>query len=186
MKDRFGFDWSKIQGAPYWSKPMIGRRMFFRHVASAVGGYFLLPARPMETIAKAAVTTRNTAKNVIFIMMAGAPSHTDTFDLKEGAWTPASFKPASYNDVRFPQGLMPTLATQMDSIALLRSVYAWAGVHGLMQAWVQIGRNPVSALAKISPHIGSVVSMELNKGVGQTLPTFLALNGQPAAGSGYF
>src|SRR5260370_28245745 len=140
----------------------------------------------METIAKAAVTTRNTAKNVIFIMMTGAPSHTDTFDLKEGAWTPASFKPTDYNGVRFPQGLMPTIAAQMDSIALLRSVRAWAGVHGLMQAWVQIGRNPISALAKISPHIGSVVSMELNTGVGQTLPTFLALNGQPAAGSGYF
>src|SRR5439155_395680 len=141
MKDRFGFDWSKIQGAPYWKKPMLGRRMFFRHVASAVGGYFLLPTRPMETIAKASVSTKNTAKNVIFIMMAGAPSHTDTFDLKEGPWTPASFNPTSYNGLRFPQGLMPTLATQLDSIALLRSVYAWAGVHGLMQAWVQIGRN---------------------------------------------
>ncbi len=186
MKDRFGFDWSKIQGAPYWKKPLLGRRMFFRHVASAVGGYFLLPTRPMETIAKASVSTKNTAKNVIFIMMAGAPSHTDTFDLKEGPWTPASFNPTSYNGVRFPQGLMPTIATQLDSVALLRSVYAWAGVHGLMQAWVQIGRNPVSALAKISPHIGSVVSMELDRGLGQTLPTFVALNGQPAAGSGYF
>src|SRR5882724_1346335 len=186
MKDRFGFDWSKIQGAPYWKKPLLGRRVFFRHAASAVGGYFLLPTRPMETIARAAVSTKNTAKNVIFIMMAGAPSHTDTFDIKEGAWTPASFNPTSYNGVRFPQGLMPTIATQLDSVALLRSVYAWAGVHGLMQAWVQIGRNPVSALAKISPHIGSVVSMELDKGLGQTLPTFMALNGQPAAGSGYF
>jgi len=29
--------------------------MFFRHVASAVGGYFLMPTRPMETIAKAQV-----------------------------------------------------------------------------------------------------------------------------------
>src|SRR5436190_6964253 len=28
--------------------------------------------------------------------------------------------------------------------------------------------------------------MELSKGAGQTLPAFLALNGQPAAGSGYF
>ena len=26
--------------------------------------------------------TKNTAKNVIFILLAGAPSHTDTFDLK--------------------------------------------------------------------------------------------------------
>src|SRR5882724_8998457 len=169
MRDRFGFDPSKKQGSPFWKRPQLGRRMFFRHVASAVGGYFLLPVRPMETIARAAVTTKNTAKNVVFIMMAGAPSHADTFDLKEGPWTPASFKPASYNDVRFPQGLMPTIAAQMDSIALLRSVRAWAGVHGLMQAWVQIGRNPASALAKISPHIGSVVSMEFNKGTGQTL-----------------
>ena len=36
---------------------MLGRRMFFRHVASAVGGYFLMPTRPMETIAKAALYT---------------------------------------------------------------------------------------------------------------------------------
>ena len=43
MKDRFGFDWSNMQGAPYWKKPMLGRRMFFRHAASAVGGYFLMP-----------------------------------------------------------------------------------------------------------------------------------------------
>src|SRR5438045_8914113 len=114
MKDRFGFDWSNIQGRPYWSKPMLGRRMFFRHVASALGGYLLPPARPLETIAKAAVTTKNTAKNVIFIMMAGAPSHTDTFDLKEGPWTPSSYAPTSYNGVRFPQGLFPTLAAQFD------------------------------------------------------------------------
>ena len=43
MKDRFGFDWSNIKGAPFWSKPQLGRRMFFRHAATAVGGYFLLP-----------------------------------------------------------------------------------------------------------------------------------------------
>src|SRR5207253_6731256 len=110
-----------------------------------------------------------------------APSHTDTFDLKEGSWTPASFNPISYNGMRFPQGLMPNLATQLDSLALLRSVQAWAGVHVLMQAWVQIGRNPVTALAKISPHIGSVVSMEVSQGARETLPTFRALNGQPAA-----
>ena len=148
MKDRFGFDWSKIQGSPFWSRPQIGRRMFFRHMASAVGGYFLLPSRPMETVARAAAPTKNTAKNCIFIMMAGAPSHTDTFDLKEGPWLPnALFNPTSYNGVLFPQALMPKLAGQMSNIALLRSVRAWAGVHGLMQSWVQIGRNPVSALA---------------------------------------
>ena len=36
MKDRFGFDWSNIQGTQFWRRPGIGRRLFFRHVASAV------------------------------------------------------------------------------------------------------------------------------------------------------
>ena len=62
MKDRFGFDWTKLQGTPYWKKPQLERRMFFRHVASAVGGYMLLPGGPMESVASAAVKTKGTAK----------------------------------------------------------------------------------------------------------------------------
>ena len=67
MKDRFGIDWSRVrskyrslpQGVPFWEKPQLGRRMFFRHVGTALGGYFLMPTRPMETVAKAAVSTRS-------------------------------------------------------------------------------------------------------------------------------
>jgi len=179
MKDRFGFDWSQTQGAPFWNKPQMGRRLFFRHIASAVGGYMLLPGKPMETVAKAAAPTKSTARNCIFFMLQGAPSHTDTFDLKPANGLPAAqFNPTLYNGVLFPQGLMPKIAEQLDSIALLRSVRAWAGVHGLMQNWVQIGRNPASPLSKISPHIGSVVSLELTK-KDAILPTFMALNGNP-------
>lgn len=186
MKDRFGFDLSGVVGTQFWKRPVIGRRMFFRHLASAVGGYFLLPARPMETAAKAAVSPRGTAKNCVFILMAGAPSHTDTFDLKEGPWTPPAYNPTSYGDIRFPQGLMPMLAEQMDSLVFLRSVRAWAAVHGVAQVWVQIGRNPLSGLAKIAPHIGSVVSMELSpENSDQTLPAFVSLNTGGGVGSGY-
>jgi hypothetical protein len=197
MKDRFGIDWSRVhatqrslpRGVPFWQKPLLGRRMFFRHLRTAVGGYFLLPSRPMETIAKANVTTRGTAKNVIFILMAGAPSHTDTFDLKEGPWTPGSFNPTSYGDLRFPQGLMPTLAGQIDSLVLVRSVVAWAVAHGVGQAWVQLGRNPLAGLSRISPHIGSVVAMELGPQDDATrvLPAFLSLNsGGADPQQGYF
>src|SRR5438132_1188146 len=56
MKDRFGSDWSKIKGTQFWRLPHVGRRMFFRHIASALSGYFLLPSRPAEGIAKAAGT----------------------------------------------------------------------------------------------------------------------------------
>ena len=65
-----------------WSKPQLGRRMFFRHVASSVAGYLLLRGGPLERVAKAAVSPKGTARNVVFVMMQGAPSHTDTFDLK--------------------------------------------------------------------------------------------------------
>lgn len=188
MKDRFGHDWSGIQGTPFWRKPLIGRRMFFRHLGAAVGGYFLLPARPMETVAKAAVSPKGTAQNCIFVLMAGAPSHVDTFDLKEGPWTPAFLNPTTYGDLRFPQGLMPNLAAQIDSLLFLRSVRSWAAVHSLAQNWVQLGRNPISAMAKISPHIGSVVSMECRAREQNTvLPAFLSLNaggGNPE--NGYF
>ena len=128
MKDRFGYDSSKAKGTQFWKLPHVGRRMFFRHVASAMTGYFLLPTRPMENVAKAAGTPIGTAKNCIFILLTGAPSHVDTFDLKEGSWTPSYFNPTSYGDLRFPQGLMPNLANQLDSVAL-RALGACLG-HG--------------------------------------------------------
>lgn len=186
-KDKFGFDWTGIPGTQFWKNPHIGRRVFFRHAASAVAGYFLLPGRPMETVAKAAVTPLGKAKNCIFVLMAGAPSHVDTFDLKEGAWTPAFMNPTSYGNLRWPQGLMPKLADQLDSIALVRSIKPWAAVHGLAQSWLQIGRNPVSGLAKIAPHIGSVAAIELGpSSADHTLPPFLSLNANSGPGSGYF
>src|SRR5207253_6781759 len=89
-----------------------------------------------------------------------------------------------YNGLLFPQGLMPRLADQLDSIALVRSMRAWANVHGLMQQWVQIGRNPAKPTSKISPHIGSVVALEFAK-KDAILPAFLALNGTPSADSGF-
>jgi hypothetical protein len=187
MKDRFGKDWSRIVGTQFWKLPHVSRRMFFRHAASAVGGYYLMPSRPMDTVAKASPSMIGTAKNCIFILLTGAPSHTDTFDLKEGPWTPAYFNPTTYGDIRFPQGLMPNIANHLDSIALARSVEAWATAHGLAQTWVQIGRNPTSGLSKIAPHIGSVVAMELApSSPDHTLPAFVSLNTGGGPDQGYF
>jgi len=187
MKDRFGYDWSKITGTQFWRLPHIGRRMFFRHLASALSGYFLMPSRPMGTVAKAAVTPISTADHCIFILLTGAPSHIDTFDLKEGSWTPSYFNPTSYGGLRFAQGLMPNLANHLDSIAFVRSIRAWAAAHSIAQTWVQIGRNPSSGLSKIAPHIGSVVAMELGGDpASRVLPAFISLNASDGPGSGYF
>jgi Protein of unknown function (DUF1501) len=189
MKDKFGFDSNTATAGCFWKRPTMGRRMFFKSMGAAVSGYYLLPGHTAQTIAKAGGTTQNTAKKVIFVLMAGAPSHTDTFDLKVGAWTPASFKPTSYGNgaILWPQGLMPTLAANLDSIALVRSAQAWAEVHGLCQTWVQIGRNPSQGTSKIAPHIGSVVAMEMaSTDPSKTLPPFVSLNaGGNTVGCGF-
>jgi hypothetical protein len=186
MKDRFGFDWSNIQGTQFWRRPTLGRRMFFRHMASAVGGYFLLPAAPRETIARAAVTPKNTAKYCIFILMSGGPSQIDTFDWKDGAWMPQGMDPTDFAGIRWPQGRMPLLGQQLDSMAMVRSIKAWALVHNLARTWVQIGRNPTLSSSRIAPHIGSVVSLEFaRQAANRTLPLFVHLNATNGPGPGY-
>lgn len=154
--------------------------MFFRHAASAVGGYMLLP--PLE--ARLAMTPVGKAKNVIFVLMTGAPAHIDTFDLKVGAWTPSFMAPAQFKGLAFPQGLMPNLANMIGDIALVRSLRARATVHSLAQTWVQMGRNPMSELNTTAPHIGSVVSHELGD-PNATMPPFISLNAVNGPGSGF-
>ena len=185
-KDRFGFDWSRIRGTHFWKGPHLSRRLFFRHLGTAVGGYCLMPGATPQTVARAAATPINRAQNCIFINMGGGPSHTDTFDLKEGTWLPKEFNPTTYGDIRWPQGLFPKLADQMDSISVIRSMKPWAAVHQLASTWWQIARNPVSGLSRIAPHIGSVIAIEYaNRSKDKTLPAFFNLNAGDGPGAGY-
>lgn len=171
--------------------PVLGRRDFFKLAGAGVTGYALSSMLPTEGLAKtaAAPPLLNRARNCIFILLEGAPSNTDTFDLKVGAWTPADFNPTNYNGVLFPQGLMPNLAEQINRFAIVRSLRAPALVHPLQQTWAQIGRSPSSALGKIAPHIGSVVALEFEpqRQPHQKLPVFVSLNTNGnVVGPGYF
>lgn len=168
----------------FWRRPALDRRVFFRHAGAAVAGSFFLPGRALQTVARASAPVKGTARYVIFVNMAGAPSQVDTFDLKEGAWTLPEMEPTSYGDIRWPRGLFPTLAEHLGSLALVRSARTHAVVHGLMQTWIQIGRNPLSGLSKIAPHIGSVVARELAE-PHAVLPAFLSLNSGGGPNQGY-
>lgn len=166
------------------------RRRFFQVAgAGIVGSYFLDVVSPslLEAATTQAVSLRGTAKNCIFIFLAGAPSNVDMWDLKEGAWTPSSFAPTSYGDVRWPQGLLPKTAEHLDKLVIVRSGLAWAAVHSLAQTWTQISRNPTGALGKVSPHVGAVVALEAQKSrkITDVLPGFIALNSGNIVGSGY-
>ena len=112
----------------------IGRRAFIRQAVTAAGGCLLVDG-PRKALAGAK------ARHCIFILMAGGPSQADTFDLEEGPWTPAAFEPATFGEIRFPRGLMPRIACQMDSVLLLRGVRAPTTSHPVAQAGLPAFRS---------------------------------------------
>ncbi|HTM50867.1 MAG TPA: DUF1501 domain-containing protein [Bryobacteraceae bacterium] len=174
----------------FYARPHSTRRQLFQIFGAGVTASCMLgrPAPAGVLIHQRPVEMRNRAKNVIFILMAGAPSHTDTFDFKEAAGvTPANFNPETIGGVRWPTGLMPKLGQQLADLAIVRSVRAWATGHSISQHWVQIGRNPSGALGDIAPNIGSVVAIEKypERLPSQVLPSFIALNSGGGVGAGY-
>lgn len=191
-KDRFGIPLD-LTGTQFWRRPPLTRRVLFQHAASAIGGYFFLPPLVGGGGAGAGIARAQSlaqparARHVIFVMMRGGPSQIDTFDLKQGPWTPANLDVQTYNNLKWPRGLMPKLAEQLNDAVLLRSVRSWAAVHGLAQQWMQIGRNPAAGSARIAPHIGSVVSHELasERPKDAVLPAFITLNTLTGIGNGF-
>jgi hypothetical protein len=169
----------------------LDRRMFFGSALAGVTGYFVSPLRlsGARKLSAEAPAPKGPAKNVIFILMTGAPSQVDTLDLKVGSWTPADFDPVTVGAVDFPQGLLPNLTAQLGHIALVRSLQTTALVHPLLQNWTQIARNPTSATGSIAPNIGSVVALETEsvRRSDQPLPGFVSLNtGGQVSKQGYF
>lgn len=167
------------------------RRRFFRvagtGVIASTFADVLAPPRRVE----AATSPRllGTARNAVLVFLQGGPSHTDLWDLKEGTWTPKDFDATTYlGATRFPRGLMPKLADQIDKLAFVRTGMAWAAVHSLAQTWTQIARKPSGPLGNVSPHVGAVVALETEarRRPGDVLPGFLALNASGIVGPGYF
>jgi hypothetical protein len=172
----------------FFHRPYVSRRQFFSVLGAGVTGSFLLPrlAEAQQAPTSQGVTTQNTAKNVIFILLAGAISHTDTFDLKVvNGVTPSNFNPTTVGGINWPMGLLPKIGGLLPNLAIVRSMQAHALVHTLAQHWTQIGRNPAAALGNIAPNIGSVVSIEKTQ-PGQLFPTFVALNSGACVTNGYF
>ena len=138
------------------------------------------------------MATKNTAKNCIFILLTGAISPRDSWNLKVTSDLNASvvsrMNPTMINNVNWPVGIFPKLGQHLGDVALVRSMSAWALVHSLAQTWAQIGRNPAAALGNIAPNIGSVVAIEKDKNrkPGQVFPAFVALNSGGGVGNGYF
>ena len=176
-------------GSPFWGDGL-SRRHFVRIAGTGVVMSFFADVFSPSLLFGATTsnaTLHSTAKSCIFVFLSGGPSNVDMWDLKEGAWTPADFAPTTFGQFRWPQGLLPKMAEQLNRTSIIRTGMAWAAVHPLAQKWAQIARNPSGATGNIAPHIGAVVSMETQKTrtAKDVLPGFIALNGT-MAGAGYF
>ncbi|HEY3052617.1 MAG TPA: DUF1501 domain-containing protein [Thermoanaerobaculia bacterium] len=189
MKKRNECTCPQGNGSPFWADGLT-RRHFVRIAGTGVVMSFfadVLSPSLLRGATSVSPTLYKTAKSCILVFLSGGPSHTDLWDLKEGAWTPADFAPTTHGEYRWPQGVLPKMADHLGRIGIVRSALAWAAVHQLAQKWAQIARNPSGATGNIAPHIGAVVSMESQKTrtTKDVLPGFVALNGT-MAGSGYF
>ncbi len=105
------------------------RRDFLTRTAAAALGVTILPhpARGAETVKPGANAT---AKNVIFLYMAGGMPHVDTFDPKTAGDVKGNSSPVGTNaDGVQISSLLPKLAQQADKFALVRSMNTKTGDH---------------------------------------------------------
>jgi len=150
-----------------------------------LGGYGLLGAFadhafwPLQARAAGKANPRGTARFCILIELAGAISHTDTFDFKESAGTPRDLDVRQVNgDLYLSYRLFPQLSSQMRRVAIVRSLKSHEVVHFRGQYYTQAGRPLNPAQAPEIPSIGSVVSYELEsqRRPGDTFPTYVGCN----------
>jgi len=160
--------------------PPLTRRELLRVGGLSIIGSFVTAAyRPFNVRAQNKVRPLGTAKKVIFLFLDGGLSQLDSFDAKEGKWTPQEFDIRSFaNDVKLPSGLFKNLPDILDKVAVVRSLNAWDAVHGRAQYYLQTGHPLNLALAKEVPSIGSVICYETAKWRKETdsLPAFVAMN----------
>ena len=160
--------------------PLVSRRAFFRVGMAAASGFYLEPVlRPVNVQAGEKVNLRGTAEFCIFIFLNGGASQIDTFDLKEGAWTPPDFAVRKLpSGMVLPCGTFPNLAKGMDRLAVVRSLEAWENAHARAQYYLQVGHSFSPARRKEMPAIGAVIAYEMQSRRKATdfLPPFVAMN----------
>ncbi len=143
--------------------PTLTRRDLWRVGAISIVGRSLLPlvSQPAHAATTTQVTPRGGADCVIFLNLVGSPSQMDTFDVKEGKWTPSDLDiRTTKQGFRWPYGLLPRLGDQLDTLLPVRSMAAWETLHNLAQYYQQVGHQYTPARGAEMPSIGSVIAYE--------------------------
>jgi hypothetical protein len=105
------------------------RRQFLSVAAKSALGVSLLPSLDQALLA-ADRKGASKAKRLIYLFMSGGMTHIDTFDLKPGHENQGTTKPISTNvpGCQISEHL-PTLASQFDKMAVVRSMNTQTGDH---------------------------------------------------------
>src|SRR5579863_2018893 len=128
--NRKNYQWTKENRGAHrpgmFRRPDWTRRSFFQLMGAGVAGSFFAKEVKAQSgsCSSQNVTPLNTARNVIFVLMAGAPSPWDTFDFKPNSATPSAIDTQTLNGITWPTGIMPKLGTMLGDIAIVRSAQA--------------------------------------------------------------
>lgn len=160
--------------------PTLTRRSLFKVGAVAISGFDLLPMlRPLNAKMKEKVQPRGTAEYCLFVFLQGGCSHVDSFDLKEGKWTPPDFEVKQVAPgIQMPAGLFPKLSRDIHKIAILRSLETWETEHERAIYYMHAAHGFSPARIKEIPSVGAVVAYESHGKRKNTdfLPPFMSMN----------
>ena len=160
--------------------PKLRRREFFKIGAATFMGFHLLPmVKPLQIRASEKVNPRGSAEYCIFLFLLGGPPQLDTFDLKEGKWTPQDFDIRTITpEIKMPYALFPKLSDRINQLAIARSGETWEASHERGQYYIQVCRAFSAARAKEMPSVGSIVAYEFQsrREDSDFLPPFVAMN----------
>ncbi len=160
--------------------PILTRRQLLQIGAVAVSGFDLLPmVHPRNILATETAKTRGTAEFCLFVFLQGGASHVDTFDIKEGRWTPPDFDIRTVKPgLRWPMGLFPKLGERLDRVAIARSLETWETEHGRATYYLHVAHPISPARIREIPSLGAVVAYEFRhkRKSSDFLPPFVSMN----------
>src|SRR5438093_11530791 len=158
----------------------MNRREFLTQAASSAA-FLALARRGDAEIVSANAAARGTARSCVFFYLNGAPSHVDTFDVKDGGWNPADAKIQQFSGgIALSTTLFPMLSQTTGDLCILRSVKSWEAAHERGVFYMQTAHPSNPAFIAETPHIGAEVGLE-KAGSGPMAP-FLAPNGSVMQG----
>jgi Protein of unknown function (DUF1501) len=163
--------------------PTLTRRNLLRVGAVAISGFDLMPMlRPLNATVKEKVKPRGTAEYCLYVFLQGGCSHVDSFDLKEGKWTPPDFEVKQVaQGVKMPVGLFPKLSRDFKKIAILRSLETWETEHERAIYYMHAAHGFSPARVKEIPSVGAIVAYESSgkRKATDFLPPFMSMNYGP-------